>query len=131
MPKIRGPFEVKIAPQPISDVAAPTQIGRMSLDKRYSGALSGTAQGEMLAWRTPDGKSGGYVALEKVDATLAGKAGTFCLQHSSTMHEGAQAQSIRVVPGSGTGALVGLTGSMTVEITAGKHEYVFEYALSA
>jgi hypothetical protein len=123
MPKIRGPFEVKIAPLEASQAA--TQIGRMALDKKYEGELSATAQGEMLAWRS--GQSGGYVAMERVEGVLGGKRGTFHLQHSSTMHAGAPQQSVQVVPGSGTGELVGLRGSMTIENAAGKHEYVFDY----
>ena len=129
MPKIRGPFEVKIAPQPLSDVASPAQLGRMSLDKRYDGELSATAQGEMLGWRTPDGKSGAYVAMERVEGTLAGRRGSFVLYHASAMEAGAPRQSIRVAPGSGSGELAGLTGSMSIELTDGRHEYVLEYEL--
>jgi hypothetical protein len=34
-----------------------------------------------------------------------------------------------VVPDSGTGQLVGITGKMTITITDGKHSYDFEYTL--
>jgi hypothetical protein len=34
-----------------------------------------------------------------------------------------------VVPDSGTGELVGLTGAMTIIITDGKHSYDFTYSL--
>jgi hypothetical protein len=36
-----------------------------------------------------------------------------------------------VVPDSGTGELVGLTGTMQIDIASGKHSYVFEYTLPA
>jgi hypothetical protein len=38
---------------------------------------------------------------------------------------------ITVVPDSGTGEMEGLAGRMAIEVTSGKHSYVFEYALPA
>jgi hypothetical protein len=67
--------------------------------------------------------------MERVDGTLEGRAGTFLLQHSGTMTRGAAQLSIGVVPDSGTGELLGLVGRMSIEITGGKHFYVFEYTL--
>jgi hypothetical protein len=121
-----GTFEVKLTPQ-ASD--GKTVIGRMTLDKQFHGDLDGTSRGEMLALRTADNTSGGYVAMEQVTATLNGRAGTFALQHTGTMTRGAQQLSITVVPDSGTEQLVGLAGTMTIKIEGGKHFYDFEYTL--
>ena len=74
--------------------------------------------------------SAGYVALERVTGTLHGRSGSFVLQHSSTMDRGVPTQSITVVPDSGTGALTGLAGRMTIDIgPGGAHAYRFEYNL--
>jgi hypothetical protein len=124
-----GPFDVALAPQPLSDVAAPAGLGRMSIDKRFHGELEATSQGEMLSWRDAAMTSGGYVALELVRGTLAGREGSFVLQHSSTMTRGAPEQSIIVVPDSGTEELIGLAGRMTIVIADGRHSYHFEYTL--
>jgi hypothetical protein len=35
-----------------------------------------------------------------------------------------------VVPGSGTDALAGLRGALTIDIVDGEHFYTFDYALS-
>src|ERR1017187_575856 len=43
---------------------------------------------------------------------------------------GAPQQIVSVVPDSGTGELVGLTGTMTITIADGKHSYDFEYTLA-
>lgn len=124
-----GPFDVELAPQPLSGVAGHSGLGRMSMAKQFHGALEAASTGEMLGWRTASG-SGGYVAMETVRGTLDGRAGSFMLQHSSTMMRGEPAQSITVVPESGTGALAGLTGRMMVEIApGGAHSYRFEYTL--
>ena len=124
-----GPFDVKLAPQALSGVAEHSGLGRMSIDKQFHGALEATSTGEMLGWRTASG-SGGYVAMETVRGTLDGRAGSFMLQHSSTMTRGEPAQSITVVPDSGTDALAGLAGRMVVDIApGGAHSYRFEYTL--
>jgi hypothetical protein len=47
------------------------------------------------------------------------------------MTRGVPQLSVTVVPDSGTGQLVGLTGKMDIIITAGKHSYDFEYTLAA
>ncbi len=41
-----------------------------------------------------------------------------------------QQLSVTVVPDSGTGELVGLTGKMTIDIVDGKHFYGFDYTFT-
>lgn len=123
-----GTFEVKLNPQTDDNVGDPT-VGRMSIDKQFKGDLEATSKGQMLAAMTEVKNSAGYVALERVSGTLHGHAGTFALQHSGTMTRGVPTLSVTVVPDSGTGQLVGLTGKMTINIADGKHSYDFEYTL--
>lgn len=124
-----GSFNVDLKPQSLAHADASPPRFRMSIDKVFSGDLAGTSTGEMLAARTAVENSAGYVAIEHVRGELHGRAGTFVLQHSSTMNRGEPQQRITVVPDSGTQALEGLSGSMTIEIKDGKHSYVFDYAL--
>ncbi|MFN0102508.1 MAG: DUF3224 domain-containing protein [Bryobacteraceae bacterium] len=121
----KGTFEVKLQP-----LEGPV-IGRMSIDKTFQGDLVGTSQGEMLAMRTAVKDSAGYVAMEKVSGTLAGRSGTFVLQHSGTMSGGKQELSVTVVPDSGTDGLTGLAGKMAIIIDGKKHSYEFAYTLPA
>lgn len=124
-----GTFDVKVAPlEPYNkDDKA---LGRYSLDKQYHGDVEGTSKGEMLAFGTgAAGSSGGVVAIEKVTCKLGGKSGSFVLAHRGTMEAGKATYSIIVVPGSGTGELAGISGSMDLIIEGGKHSYVFEYTL--
>lgn len=127
---ITGVFDVKMTPQPLHEAASASGIGRMSLAKRYHGDLDATGTGEMLAAMTPTPGSAGYVAMERVEGSLAGRRGAFFLQHSGTMERGAPRLSITVVPDSGTDALTGLYGRMDIRIEDGKHYYDFEYALA-
>ncbi len=45
------------------------------------------------------------------------------------MTPAAQELTITVVPGSGTGELAGMTGSMWIEIEDGSHSYDLKYSL--
>jgi hypothetical protein len=129
----KGPFEVKIAPQkPDNPQATASGHGRMSLDKQFHGDLEATSQGEMLSFMTDTKGSGAYVAIEKVTGTLGGRQGTFVLQHDATMNRGAPRLNITVVPDSGTGELIGLSGTMKIVIAPdGKHAYEFEHTFAA
>lgn len=119
-----GSFEVKLTPQ---DGAG--DVGRMSIDKQFNGDLTGTSKGEMLAAMTKTEGSAGYVAIERVSATLQGRRGTFLLQHNGLMDRGQGTLVINVIPDSGTEGLVGIAGTMKIDITGGKHLYTFDYTL--
>ena len=121
-----GTFEVQLAPQ--ETAAAP--LGRLSIDKQFHGDLQGTSKGEMLAFRSGVDGSAGYVAMEQVTGTLNGRTGTFVLQHTGVMNRGAPGLTITVVPDSGTGELVGLSGTMNIIIEGGKHAYEFDYTFT-
>jgi len=125
-----GPFTVKLTPQP-ADENGDLTLGRMTLDKQFHGDLEGASKGQMLSAGTGIKGSAGYVAIERVTGMLKGRQGSFVLQHSGTMTRGTPQLSITVVPDSGTGELVGLTGRMEIQVTDGNHRYEFEYTLAA
>jgi hypothetical protein len=129
MTRATGTFDVKLTPQATDTPAEASPLGRLTIDKRFHGDLLGTSKGEMLTAGTTIKNSAGYVALEHVTGTLLGKTGAFALQHNGTMNRGAPSLTIAVVPDSGTGELLGLAGTMTIDIAGGKHYYTFEYTL--
>ncbi len=125
-----GTFEVKLSPQATDEPVEGAPLGRMSIDKQLHGDLEATSKGEMLTAGGSVKGSASYVAIERVSGTLNGRRGTFALQHSGTMTRGEPQLTITVVPDSGTGQLVGLSGRMMIKITDGKHSYDFEYTLA-
>lgn len=127
--QISGEFEVTMTPQEPGATAGEAAVHRMSLDKRYRGALEAVGKGEMLAVHGDVKGSAGYVAMERVTGTLDGRAGSFAILHRGVMDRGAPDLLITVVPDSGTGELVGISGRMGITIDAGKHSYDFEYEL--
>lgn len=129
----KGTFEVKITPAEGTALETAAGVGRMTIDKTWSGNLAGTSKGSMLTSVTESTGAMAYVALEKVDGKLNGKSGSFCFSHTATMKKGDAASGVLkivVVAGSGTGELTGLSGELTINIDAkGGHAYVFNYEL--
>ncbi len=123
-----GAFDVQVTPQ-ASEGEADATLGRLSIAKQFHGDLEWTSHGQMLTAGTGVKGSAGYVAIERVDGSLLGRAGTFALQHSGTMTRGEPQLTITVVPDSGTGQLTGLAGRMKIRIADGKHSYLFDYTL--
>ena len=126
--KISGKFKVEL--KPLDNYAKAIDgisLGRMSIDKTFTGELSATSQGEMLTALTPVNGSAGYVAIEQVSGSIADKKGGFVLQHYGMMNSDGQHLTLEVVPESGTGELSGLTGKMNIRIEEGQHFYDFEY----
>ena len=126
-----GTFEVKNSPLGADDAIAGTAIGRYGLDKQFQGDLEGTSKGEMLGAGSLATGTAGYVAIEQVTGTLQGRTGSFALQHFGTMEDNKFELVVKVVPGSGTAELTGISGSMQIIVANGKHAWKFDYALPA
>ncbi len=129
MAQANGTFDVKLEPQHPSDQAQAAMLGRMTIDKQFSGDLEAGSTGEMLAAMTGVEGSAGYVALERVTGTLHGRRGSFFLQHNGIMARGVQKLEIAVVPDSGTEELATLAGKMMILVEDGEHRYEFTYSL--
>lgn len=128
--KVSGEFEVDL--KPLDSYATGENgvtLGRMSIDKTFSGGLTGISKGEMLTAMTSVKGSAGYTAIEQFSGSLSGKKGSFVLQHFATMQGEKNSMRLEVVPDSGTGELEGVSGKMIIRIEDGKHFYDFGYEL--
>jgi hypothetical protein len=103
----------------------------VSIEKEFKGDLEGTSSVQMIGARSEVQGSAGYVAIERVMASLDGRAGSFVLQHFGVMTRGTGELKVSVVPDTGTGDLRGIAGRMSIEIALGKHYYTFEYSFDA
>ena len=122
-----GTFTVDVKPLSPSPADG---IARFSINKEIHGDLEATTKGEMLSAGDPKSGNAGYVAMEVVTGRLAGRHGSFVLQHSATMDQSGRKMTVLVVPGSGTGELSGISGSFEIIIEGGKHSYDLEYSLA-
>jgi hypothetical protein len=120
----RGTFDVTVTPQDADD-----GIGRFALAKTWHGDLAGAGHGLMLSAGDPAQGAAGYVALEVVEGTLHGRSGSLAFQQLGVMQGGGQELRYDVVPGSGTGDLAGITGTLALTIDDSGHSYVLTYSL--
>ncbi|MEP6939769.1 MAG: DUF3224 domain-containing protein [Rudaea sp.] len=130
MPHVTGNFDVTLQPLDAYNQDEGAGLARMSIEKQFHGDLDASSKGEMLSAMGNVKGSAGYVAIERVSGTLAGRSGSFALQHNATMTRGEPFLNIVVVADSGSGALAGLSGSMKIIIADGRHSYEFDYTLA-
>ena len=82
----------------------------------------------MLSAGDPGAGAAGYVAIETVRGTLAGREGGFALLQRGVMFAGGVTLDYSVAPGSGTGELVGITGTLALDTSNG-HAWELTYQL--
>lgn len=129
MTTCEGTFEVAMTGEPAYDDGDGVILARARIDKTFKGALEATSTVHMIAARTPEKGSAGYVACEKIRGTLEGRAGSFVAVHLGLMDRGADSLVIQIVPGSGTEGLEGLRGTMAIRIVDKQHIYQVDYTL--
>lgn len=107
-------------------------LSEARVSKRYRGDLDAEGRVRLLMCRaTADGplENAGYIASEQVSGTLGDRAGTFVLHHWGIAEAGALPRTGgHVVPGSGTGELADLSGTMEIHVDEdGKHTLTLDY----
>jgi len=125
----RGTFEVQITPLPADEYADAMGTGRMGITKQLSGDIEGTGKGQMLTGMGTAKGSAAYSAIERITGAVGGRSGSFILQHTGIMHDGAQDLTITIVPTSGTGALTGIAGTFSIIMDGTVHRYEMTYTL--
>jgi hypothetical protein len=118
----KGTFNVELTAQ-TDDI---TPVGRMLIDKQYTGDMVGKGIGQMISKRTTNGAAA-YSAIEEFSGSLAGKTGTFTFIHNGLMSATEQQLTIYILQGSGTGELTDITGQLTIIQSAGQHSYELTY----
>lgn len=127
MPAAKGTFDVKMNPEPPYFEGEGVTLARATFDKRFHGPLTATSQVQFLSVRAGDHAA--YVALERIEGSLDGRAGSFVVTHKATAAGTAPSLAIEIVPGTGRGALEGITGTMQIEIIEKQHVYTIAYEL--
>lgn len=120
--------------QPTSEAGVRPAHARAKVTKTFKGDLEGTSTADLLMCQAEPGDlaaGAGYIASEIVTGTLAGRKGSFVLQHGGISEvQGPMWTYGYVVPGSGTGDLEGLTGRVEIsQDTGGKHHLEITYEL--
>lgn len=115
--------------QPYGEGKDSPRLTRAVVTKSFTGDIEGEGRVEYLMMYRGDG-SAAFVGLEQVVGRMAGKAGSFVLQRSGTFEGGVAKESYSVIPGSGTGELLGLRGEGTSAVGHGsEHPITLNYEL--
>lgn len=123
-------FSNEVYEESTYDDGGAAKLGRIHIERRFSGALEGSSTAELLTATTPSG-SAVYLALDHVRGSLDGREGSFVLRHTGTVSSAGAATEASVIPGSATGALQGLTGTGHIAVDDdGTHRLVLEYELT-
>jgi hypothetical protein len=124
-------FEPTELAPPETATATPVAVARMV--KNFTGALQGTAETLFTAAFDQDRGIGTYVAMESFAGTIDGRAGSINIAHSATTDGGPERRHelLVIVPGSGTGDLVGVTGTGRIVVDDdGTHRLELDYEVA-
>jgi len=111
------------------DQGGDAEFARVHITRTFSGDLEGTARAELLTVSAQEG-SAAYVALDAIRGRLAGREGSFVLEHHGVVSPAGADTAGVVVPGSGTGELQGLSGTARIAVDPdGTHRLLLEYEL--
>lgn len=95
--------------KPYSEIEGSPKLTRTSVIKSYQGDVEGEGKLQYLMMYRNAG-SASFMGLERVTGSISGRLGSFVLQHTGTFEDGVARVTISVVPGSGTGDLLGIKG---------------------
>jgi hypothetical protein len=99
------------------------KLTRVEASFAYEGAMRGEGAALWVLGYNLEG-CGSAPALERFEGELDGLVGGFVLQHNSEFDAKSVRDRLEILPGSGTGALAGITGKAELELV-GQGPYAF------
>lgn len=111
--------------------ALPVSVATMT--KRYQGEIAGVSATMFTSAFDHASAKGTYVAMESFEGALHGKKGAFNFLHSASTDGGGRGDEFfRIVDGSGTDELAGISGTGGIAVDAdGTHRLWLEYEVKA
>ncbi|MFJ1569129.1 DUF3224 domain-containing protein [Streptomyces erythrochromogenes] len=117
---------------PVGAMDATPRLAHAHVANTFTGGVeaAGTSCDYTIAYTGEN--NGSYSGMELLSGSVDGRRGSFVLEERGTFDAGGTVCRFEVVPGSGTGDLVGLTGSGGFAYRHGDTsvEYAFSYALA-
>jgi hypothetical protein len=115
--------------QTIHEAEGEVRLTRVSGTQRFGGAIVGDGSVAWVFCYKPD-RTASFLGFQRVEGSISGRAGSFVME-SVGDHDGHRSTGRwRVVPGSGTGELAGLSGRGTFEAPGGPEvSYELDYRL--
>jgi hypothetical protein len=126
-----GTFDVASASEePYREVAGEARLTHALGTQTFNGDIVGEGSIHWLMCYLPDGGAR-MVGIQRIEGSICGRAGSVILEATGE-HDGTGSRSKwRVIPGSGTGQLTGLTGEGSFEAKGGATvSYRLQFELS-
>ncbi|OZC04448.1 DUF3224 domain-containing protein [Rubricoccus marinus] len=116
---------------PTDTPEAGPDLSRVALTKTFAGDFEGTSSGEGLFCGMGAPEAGaGYLVSERLAGRIGEREGTFVIQHGGLMGPEVAPHTFgNIVPGSGTGALAGIAGTVQIAQADGTHTMTLEVTL--
>jgi hypothetical protein len=117
----QGTIEVKTyTPTPYDERADAPNVVEINVTERFSGDVTGDGAVRFVQALRKDG-SASFCGIERVDGAVAGRPGSFLLQDTGTVEGDVVKGTWFVIPGSGSGELIGLRGEGGFEAQLGQN----------
>lgn len=131
MPRLTASFDVTGWDQtPYEAPGTDASLARATVCKTFRGDLTGESVAEILlcqAVADDPGAGAGFVGSEVVTGTLDGREGTFVMQHGGVMGGAEPPYTFgTIIPGTGTGDLAGLAGTVEISRDADGHRITLD-----
>jgi hypothetical protein len=130
MTKATGTFRVTGgSEQIVREAPGEVRLTRVSGTQRFGGAIVGDGSVEWVFCYRPD-RSARFVGLQRIEGSIDGRAGSMVME-STGNHDGKRSNGRwRVIPGSGTGKLAGISGEGSFDAPGGPEVgYELDYQL--
>ncbi len=130
MSKATGRFTVTGgSEQTVREVPGELKLTRVAGIQRFEGAIEGVGSVEWVFGYRPD-RSAVFAGFQRIEGSIDGRSGSVVLE-SIGDHDGSSSKGRwRIVTGSGTGELAGVTGEGTFDAPGGPEAtYELEYLL--
>jgi hypothetical protein len=112
--------------KPYNELPGELKMTRSSVAYTYQGDIEGESTLDYLMVYRPD-ESGSFVGLERIIGRVAGRAGSFVVQHTGTFDKTGVDSTFFVVPDSGTGDLCGLSGEGEIKLSGHAERYPMQF----
>jgi hypothetical protein len=114
--------------KPYQELEGGGKLTQAKVSQAYQGAISGEGLVEFLMAHAPNGTAS-FVGMELVKGSVAGKSGSFVIQHVGTFDSGGARSEWSIVPNLGTGELSGIVGKGSYIATSESVPVFFSYEL--
>ena len=103
------------------------KLTKATVGYRLNGGIEGDATWEAVMFYRADGTAE-YTGMQHLSGQIGGRSGTCVMIADGSYADGTASGAWRVIPGSGTGGLTGLSGSGTsVATSTPPGTYTFDY----